>query len=36
MMGAKGLTRAKKIAIVNANYIVHRLKDRFPMVYSGA
>ena len=35
MMGAEGLTHATKIAILNANYIAHRLRDSFPVVFSG-
>lgn len=35
MMGAKGVTRATKIAILNANYIAHRLKSCFPVLYRG-
>jgi glycine dehydrogenase len=36
MMGAAGLTRATKIAILNANYIAHRLDAHYPVVYKGA
>jgi len=36
MMGADGLTRATQLAILNANYMAHRLKDHFPIVYSGS
>ncbi len=35
MMGGQGLTRATKIAILNANYIAQRLKPHFPIVYTG-
>ena len=35
MMGADGLTRATKIAILNANYIARRLDPYYPVVYSG-
>jgi glycine dehydrogenase len=35
MMGGPGLTRATKIAILNANYIAARLKDHDPIVYTG-
>ncbi len=35
MMGGKGLTNATKIAILNANYIKDRIKDAFPILYSG-
>ena len=35
MMGETGLTRATRLAIVNANYVAHRLKDSFPVLYRG-
>src|SRR4030095_8538269 len=35
MMGGEGLTDATKIAILNANYIAARLKDYYPVLYSG-
>ena len=35
MMGAKGLTDATKLAILNANYIAHRLEKHFPVLYRG-
>ncbi|MEM7404201.1 MAG: aminomethyl-transferring glycine dehydrogenase [Pseudomonadota bacterium] len=35
MMGAGGLKRATQIAILNANYIAHRLKDAYPVLYTG-
>lgn len=35
MMGAEGLTEATKIAILNANYVAHRLKDFYPILYTG-
>ncbi|MDX1502660.1 MAG: aminomethyl-transferring glycine dehydrogenase [Thermoanaerobaculia bacterium] len=35
MMGAEGLTRASQIAILNANYMASRLKDHFPILYTG-
>jgi glycine dehydrogenase len=35
MMGPQGLKRATQIAILNANYMAHRLKDHFPVVYRG-
>jgi glycine dehydrogenase len=35
MMGAEGLTRATKVAILNANYIAKRLAPHFPIVYTG-
>ena len=36
MMGGAGLTEATKVAILNANYIAHRLGKYFPVVYRGA
>ena len=36
MMGAEGLTDATQIAILNANYIAHRLDAAFPVLYRGA
>src|SRR5207248_2595728 len=35
MMGAAGLTRATKIAILNANYVARRLDEHFPLLYKG-
>jgi glycine cleavage system P protein (glycine dehydrogenase) len=35
MMGAEGLTQATRIAILNANYIAHRLAPHFPVLYTG-
>ncbi len=35
MMGADGLTRATKFAILNANYIAKRLENHFPVLYKG-
>jgi glycine dehydrogenase len=35
MMGREGLTQATKMAILNANYIAHRLQDYFPVLYRG-
>ena len=35
MMGSENLTRATQVAILNANYIVHRLADTFPILYRG-
>jgi glycine dehydrogenase len=35
MMGAGGLTKATKIAILSANYIAQRLAPHFPIVYTG-
>ena len=36
MMGSAGLTEATKVAILNANYIAHRLGKHFPVVYVGS
>jgi glycine dehydrogenase len=35
LMGGAGLTRATTVAILNANYIAHRLRDHYPILYSG-
>ncbi|MCK8496830.1 aminomethyl-transferring glycine dehydrogenase [Myxococcus fulvus] len=35
MMGGEGLTRATKLAILNANYIAERLQPHFPVLYRG-
>jgi glycine dehydrogenase len=35
-MGGPGLTEATQVALLNANYVAHRLRDRFPTVYRGA
>jgi glycine dehydrogenase len=34
MMGAIGLTQATKITLLNANYILSRLKPHFPILYT--
>jgi glycine dehydrogenase len=34
MMGAAGLTEATKITLLNANYILSRLKPHFPILYT--
>ena len=36
MMGTEGLTRATRIAILNANYLAACLKDTYGVVYRGA
>lgn len=35
MMGDAGLRKATEIAILNANYVAARLKDHFPVLYTG-
>ncbi len=35
MMGAEGLTRATKMAILNANYLAVELKDDYGILYTG-
>lgn len=35
MMGGQGLTEATKIAILNANYIMERLRPHYPVLYRG-
>jgi len=36
MMGAQGLREASQVALLNANYVAHRLRDVFPVLYTGA
>ncbi len=36
MMGSQGLTRATKMAILNANYMAKRLEEHYPVLYRGA
>jgi glycine dehydrogenase len=36
LMGAEGLTKATKVAILNANYMAKRLEKHFPVLYTGA
>ena len=36
MMGGPGLTRATRVAILNANYIATRLGAHYPILYTGA
>jgi glycine dehydrogenase len=35
MMGASGIRAATEVAILNANYIAHRLAPHFPVLYTG-
>ncbi|MFC0226343.1 aminomethyl-transferring glycine dehydrogenase [Serratia aquatilis] len=35
MMGAEGLKQASQVAILNANYIATRLKQAYPVLYTG-
>ena len=35
MMGSEGLKKASQVAILNANYVAHKLKDTFPILYKG-
>jgi glycine dehydrogenase len=35
LMGAGGLRRATEVAILNANYLAHRLHAHFPVLYTG-
>ncbi len=35
MMGGEGLAHATKIAMLNANYVAHRLESSFPVLYKG-
>ena len=36
LMGGEGITRATKVAILNANYIAKRLEGAFPVLFKGA
>jgi len=35
LMGAKGLLKATQVAILNANYVAARLRDHYPVLYTG-
>jgi glycine dehydrogenase len=35
LMGASGLKRATQVAILNANYMAERLKEHYPILYTG-
>merc|ERR1719474_2654101 len=35
MMGSRGLKRATQVAILNANYMSHRLKDHYKVLHTG-
>jgi glycine dehydrogenase len=35
MMGGTGLLRATQVAILNANYVAHRLAGHYPVLYTG-
>ena len=35
MLGAQGLQRATQVAILNANYMLNRLRDHYPVLYVG-
>ena len=35
MMGAQGLRRATLVAILAANYVAHRLREHYPVLYTG-
>ena len=36
LMGGAGLTRATQVAVLNANYVAARLREHYPVLYSGA
>ena len=36
LMGGDGLRRATEVAILNANYVAHRLADQYPVLYRGS
>ena len=35
LMGATGLTLATQVAVLSANYVAARLRDRYPVLYTG-
>ena len=35
MMGAEGLRRATQVAILSANYVANKLKEKYPILYTG-
>ena len=35
LMGGEGLTQASRVAILSANYIAHRLRPHYPVLYTG-
>ena len=35
LMGAEGLRRATEVAILNANYVAARLREHYPVLYTG-
>lgn len=35
LMGGAGLKKATQVAVLNANYVATRLRDHFPVLYSG-
>ncbi|MDN6172479.1 MAG: glycine dehydrogenase (aminomethyl-transferring), partial [Yaniella sp.] len=35
MMGAPALKEATQVAVLSANYLAHRLKDHYPLLYTG-
>ncbi|HUG43809.1 MAG TPA: aminomethyl-transferring glycine dehydrogenase [Acidobacteriota bacterium] len=35
LMGTEGLVKASQVAILNANYVAHRLDDSFPVLFRG-
>ena len=35
LMGREGLRKATEIAILNANYVAHRLRTHYPVLYTG-
>ncbi|MDB4950164.1 MAG: glycine dehydrogenase [Gemmatimonadetes bacterium] len=35
LMGAEGLKHATEVAILNANYVAHRLQEHYPVLYRG-
>jgi glycine dehydrogenase len=36
LLGTEGLTQASRVAILNANYVAHRLEAHYPILYRGS
>ena len=36
LVGGAGLTRSSQVAVLNANYVAARLREHFPVLYTGA
>ena len=36
LMGGAGLTKSAQVAVLSANYIAHRLREHYPILFTGA